>query len=79
MLPRELRGMDCNYREPFLAEPFLPGPQLRDLSLAVNSAERPEIDQQDLTAQGLQGLRVAVYPSITTDLRSALAAYRLAR
>src|SRR4029453_18596146 len=60
LFPEELRAVHSADREPFLLVPPVPAPQLRDHVLAVDSAEGPELDEQDPAAQARRGQGLAV-------------------
>jgi len=61
-LPEKLRGVDADDREPRLTVPLVPAPQLRDHVVAVDSAIRPELDEDDPPPESGDRERLAVDP-----------------
>src|SRR5439155_1086321 len=64
LLPEELGAADADHGEPRRRVPFVPPPQLRDHIAAVDSAVRPELDEDHGATQALhrQGIRVDPRP-----------------
>src|SRR5207247_5950960 len=73
LLPEELRAVDTDDGEPQRRVPFVPRPQLRDHVAAVDSAVRPELDEDDAGAQAWHRQGVAVDPRLPGDVRSRVA------
>src|SRR5262245_49811192 len=61
-LPRKLRAVHAHDGQSLRRVSLVPGPQLRDHVLAVDSAVRPELDEDDPPPQSLHRERAAVQP-----------------
>src|SRR6185369_5345680 len=68
LLPEEFRRAHADDREAGFLVALVPTPQLRDHVLAIDSAERPELDQHDPAAQARCGQRIAVDPALARHL-----------
>jgi hypothetical protein len=76
LLERELRRVDADHDEPFVAILLVPRLHVRQRTQAVDARVGPEVDHDDVAAQPVRGERRRVQPLRRAVERRQLADYR---